>query len=823
MVHRVRMLAFLTAVAAAVGAASLARGAEPVDHAAASRSVLPPGQAGGLVATPGSTDQLRPYDGLTPLQDRVTPAAVAAGFKPAPLGLGGERAVTTERPRAGVVVRRDRWGVPHVVGVRDVDVAFGAGWATAQDRQVVMELVRGPARLAALDVPGTDPLDLVLTGRTFVPSPAAEERLEAQVSLLLRSGDKGRRAVRLIDAYLAGINGWYRKARVAAAPWTRADVVAVASLFATLFGTGGGDEAARADFLARLQKALGGEVGRQVWEDLRLRDDPEARTAVETPFPYGRGTSELGNVVLDADSLTVVGSSAPAPAARPPAAMSNALLVGSKRSATGRPLAVMGPQVAYTYPGLLLELDLRGGGYAARGASFPGISFAVLVGRGPDYAWSATSARGDLVDQYVETLCDGSEAKYVFQGECRVMAAFEAGVVRGPGGAVERPVTLLETVHGPVSGYATVEGRRVAISSRRSTRGRELLASRFFVDLSTGVARSARDFTRLAGTVELSFNWHYVDDRDIAVFTSGRLPLRPPSVDSGLPTKGTGEYEWQGFLPAARHPQQVNPKAGVILNWNNKPARGMVAADDEWSDGSVQRVDLLWAAIQRTRRHTLATLVGAMNVAATQDLRVVRVWPSIRAVLAEAPAPTERARRAVQLVDGWQARGGTRLDANLDGAIDAPGAAVLDAAWAPLGDAVLRPVLGDLVADLARLVPRDDAPGSRGSAYGSGWYTYLDKDLRALLGRTVRGPFRSRFCGKGVVATCAAALWAAIDQAAERLETTQGPDPAGWRADATKERIAFAPGLLTRTMRWTNRPTFQQVVSFRTHRARLPS
>lgn len=813
-----RTLAFLAALAAAAVSATLGHGAGPVEHAAASWTVLPPGQAGGIVTTPTSTDQLRPYDRLTPLQDRVTATSLTTGFKPAPLGLGGEQAVTTERPRVGVVVRRDRFGVPHVVGRRDVDVAFGAGWATAQDRQLVMELLRGPARLAALDVPGVDPYALALTGRTFVPSPAAEERLEAQVSLLLGSGDKGRRAVRLIDAYVAGINGWQRKAGLGSAPWTRADVVAVAGLFAALFGAGGGDEAARSDFLARLQGRLGGEVGRQVWEDLRLRDDPEARTAVEPAFSYGRATSELGNVVLDAGSLST-GAVAPAGVAPPPV-MSNALLVGASRSATGKPLAVMGPQVGYFYPGLLLELDLQGGGYAARGASFPGLSFAVLVGRGPDYAWSATSARGDLVDQYVETLCDGSDVRYVFEGACRAMTTFEAGTVRGPGGAVERQIALLETVHGPVSGYATVAGRRVAISSRRSTRGRELLASRFFVDLSTGGARSARDFTRLAGTVELSFNWHYADDRDIAVFTSGRLPLRPATVDSGLPTKGTGEFEWQGFLVPARHPQQINPKAGVLLNWNNKPARGMVAADDEWSDGAVQRVDLLWAATQRRRKHTLATLVGAMNVAATQDLRAVRVWPSIRAALAAAPAPSERARRAAQLVDDWLGRGGSRLDANLDGAIDAAGAAVLDEAWAPLADAVLRPVLGDLVAELARLAPRDDAPGSRGSAYGSGWYTYLDKDLRALVGRTVHGPFQTRFCGKGVVATCAADLWAAIDAAAAKLESTQGADPARWRADATKERIAFAPGLLARTMRWTNRPTFQQVVSFRSHRPR---
>ena len=112
--------------------------------------------------------------------------------------------------------------------------------------------------------------------------------------------------------------------------------------------------------------------------------------------------------------------------------MSNALLVGAKRSATGKPLFVAGPQVGHYYPGILMELDLDGGGYKARGASFPGLSFAVLLGRGIDYAWSATSAGSDLIDEYVETLCGGSETEYLFRGECRDMTTFEAGVSKGP-------------------------------------------------------------------------------------------------------------------------------------------------------------------------------------------------------------------------------------------------------------------------------------------------------------------------------------------------------------------------------------------------------
>jgi hypothetical protein len=84
----------------------------------------------------------------------------------------------------------------------------------------------------------------------------------------------------------------------------------------------------------------------------------------------------------------------------------------------------------------------------------------------------------------------------------------------------------------------------------------------------------------------------------------------------------------------------------------------------------------------------------------------------------------------------------------------------------------------------------------------------------------VRGELSRRYCGAGVLLTCRESLWAAIDAAAATLEAEQGPAPSAWRVDATRERIRFLPGTLTETVRWTNRPTFQQLMSFSGHRPR---
>ena len=110
-----------------------------------------------------------------------------------------------------------------------------------------------------------------------------------------------------------------------------------------------------------------------------------------------------------------------------------------------------------------------------------------------------------------------------------------------------------------------------------------------------------------------------------------------------------------------------------------------------------------------------------------------------------------------------------------------------------------------------RSIVGEDAGPASGFTDGGFWY--LDKDLRRLNGERLRRPFKRRYCGGGNRARCARAIWRA-------LEAVPG-DPDALRADATRERIAFRPGLLPTTIRYTNRPSgIQQVISFSGHRPR---
>ena len=162
------------------------------------------------------------------------------------------------------------------------------------------------------------------------------------------------------------------------------------------------------------------------------------------------------------------------------------------------------------------------------------------------------------------------------------------------------------------------------------------------------------------------------------------------------------------------------------------------------------------------------------------------VWPTIRAMLEKGTSPSARDTQMVDILNAWLNRGASRLDGDQDGKIDDPGAAVMDAAWPYLADAVMSPRLGPLTDGLVDLIPRSENPSSHGSSFDSGWYGYVKDDLSAST------PF---YCGGGVQSACVSSLWAAIDKAGDQLQAAQGPGtpPPGGRCDGRADPIRPGP------------------------------
>ncbi len=814
--HKLAVLAvaFAAAMSAACAVAVTAATAAVGDYAIIARNIIPSGQYGSVPVPPQAIQQARMYDALTPLFNHVTGSALMSDFKSESVGKAICNKPSSEVvPEPGVKVIRDSFNVPHICGTTRDDVTWGAGWVIAEDRGLLLSEARYPALLAAVDAPGIDALGLISSLASFTPSAQLESEVAKQTGALLAAGAKGRAVLHDIDVYLQGINA-YRSSHGGGAPFTRVDVYAFNALKDQFVGEGGGDQAVRSQFLAALERRLGRRRGFAVWNDLREAYDPEATASVPGSVQLQpKPKSMRGNVILDPNSLSKMAVAALSVERRSRVHASNALLVAGWRSATHHPIMVAGPQIGYYYPGLTLEMDLEGPGISQRGAMSPPFPGYIFIGRSQDAAWSLTSAGLDQIDTYVETLCGSDRHHYLFDGKCRRMQFFDAGSLNG------HEVTFYRTVHGPVFGYATVHGRVVALSHKRSSYGKDVLDQLFYYDLAHNHIHNVHQFFRAAFQTPQTFNSLYIDDKDIGVFTSGLVPIRPSNVDQDLPIDGRGHEEWRGFVSFKHHPQGINPPTGQIVNWNNRPQAGYEAPDNNWSLGALHRVDLLLNNLGHGRHLTPARVTSAMNAAATQDLREMTLEPILSKLLHRGRAPSVRDAKMLALLDAWQRHGGSRLDRTDPsgvGQITDPGAAVMDTAWPRLADAWASTVLGRrLTIELASFdTPFEQPPG--GQEFG--WFGYMDKDLRTMLGMPVRGKYAVRYCGGGNLKHCRKLLWAAIDAAGNKLAAAQGPNPSRWRSSATAERITFVPGLLTFTMRYTNRPSgIQQVVSFFGH------
>jgi len=804
----------------------LALGAPPSSAAVADLSgpafqILAPGEEGGFPTNEFSTDQGKLYNALTHREGRVSTSDLERFYVSEKFHEPHQAGDTEEfTSRAGLEIWRDGHDIPHIFGATRGDVMFGSGWVAAQDRGLLLRLGLGPAYAAALGVPGINAFELLLTGRSFTPSVQAINYVSEQKKVLLEAGPEGEQVLEDLEEWAEGINAYEQTLpegeRLPTADVT--DAIAGFAFIGQIFGNGGGAEVADSQFLARLEKKYGSSEGLKVFRDLREVNDPEAPTTASTPFPYDQvpSGSTPGGLVIDPGSVSSSAAKAIQATRASRRKASNFLAVGASRTKNGHPIAVMGPQLGYFYPEIVMEADLHGPGINAEGIVAP-ISPYVFIGRGSDFAWSLTSAGSENTQQFLLKLCNPEHGPvtreseyYEHDGECIAMTTFDAGRLGAGNGEPAHEVYFKESLYGPVSGTVTVGGQPYAIANARTTRGREPAGELAFSELDSDQVHSPEQFFEAANKLETTFNMAYIDNEKIAYFSTGRLPILAPGTDPSLPTLGNGEYDWRGFLSLAQHPHEVQPASGLFLNWNTKPAPEWGAASDNYSFGAVQWVQLYTGFQKRGMKE--ANDVSIMNRAATQDLRAVKVWPVIEQVLAGGPAPSKLAEEAANLVTAWVGEGASLYGQNRP---QKPGAAVMDAVWTPIAEAVLGPVLGELMPEFESLSSTDNAPNSTGSSFDGGWYGYVSKDLRSELGQPVEGPFSREYCGNGSLEACRASLWAVIQKAAEALQASQGSNLGAWRAPEV--RIDFPPGFLGYTMSWTNRSTYQQVIEFTGH------
>jgi acyl-homoserine lactone acylase PvdQ len=901
-------------------------------------NIVPPGQDGVLngpeavqaqagTYPPHVMDQLGMYGNLVYNVPALTDDRLLEFYKDASFGVPDADIDRTYAPTAGVTVIRDRsFGVPHIFGTTRYATMFAQGYTGAEDRLFLMDALRHLGRARVSELLGASPSNKAMDQSQLAIAPYLESDLTAQIDAIRTSGPEGAAGYDDLLAYTDGVNQYINEAladpsklpaeypalQQVPASWKPEDAVAIASLVGGIFGKGGGGELTNLCGLKQMTTALGSATtARAVFDDLHFANDAEAPTTAHDPAPY---MTDLGPVDpashpdVDCTSLAPIDPgggplaqllgaiSGDLPPLAVPHATSNALLVAGAKTRTGHPIAVFGPQTAYFMPQLLVEKDVHGPGIDARGVAFAGTDLYVELGRGRSYAFSATSAGADNVDQWVLRLCEPgggppttSSMGYLHDGICVPIETFQhtqiakpsAGGLPGVGEsgaqcanaldddgdgavndgcpAVGTPELLVQCLgagdddgdgavndgcppvvgpdivlstrvertshYGPlVARGRLTDGTPIAIATLRSTYLHELDSARGFRRVNdpgfmTNGYASFRD--AMGGGVDYTFNWFYVDAKDIGYQHSCKCPQRAPGVDPYLPTWGTGQWDWRGFIPPSAQPHDQNPPAGFLTSWNNKPAPQFKSNDRQFSYGPVFRsliLDVRLRAAIAAGPVDRVDVVNAMGDAMTVDLRGQENLPQLLDVLGPTAPPSSdaRAQNMRDRLAAWLATETHRRDHDHDGQYDDPQApAIMDAWWPRLAHAMFDSASGAAIDDLGLTLDDGDRFGHLGSAFDDAFYGQVRKDLTRILGLPQADPWSRPYCGGGVLADCRAALWQAMSQAAADLQAEFGSaNVADWKRQIADEDIRHTAVGVTAVpaIPWINRPTFQQVV-----------
>jgi acyl-homoserine lactone acylase PvdQ len=872
-------------------------GANGVDSAAEAAQFELTGQR-----PPNWDDQLGMYRDLIYATPGLKQADIPKYFKDASFGAKPEDIVSTETPRSDVVIQRDKFGVPHVWSPTRAGAMFGSGYAQAEDRLFLMDVYRHIGKGQGASFIGGSGRDF--DHQVWQLAPYKPGELDQQFNNLPKLfGADGTLVQDDIRAYVDGVNAYIDQAKLdpnkmpveyaavghpeGPAPWTVADVMTNGIVIGAILGAGGGGELDNALALETLEKRFGRRKATKVYADFREQNDPEAPTTSNTRTPWeatprhvAKGSMALPDpgstkrlpVIASSSGGGSSGSSGATGLAVPLSGLdglSNALLVNGKHTDSGHPIAVFGPQTGYFEPQALTEIDLHGGpDLQARGIAIPGTPY-VDIGRGPDYAWSATSSGQDLIDTFAVPLCDpagkpvdrANPTGYVYGGKCEPIDVLTETDTWQPNLVDSTPagsetLKAYRTKVGLGIATATIHGKPVLYTSQRSTYNHEFDAAAAVVAWNAPTRnRNAREFMKNAMMMGYAFNWFYVDDKDIAYIDPGFEPVRAKDLNPNFPVWGKPKFEWKQWNPvawtSARASEKQRPKAidqNWIISWNNKQAPGYNAPDSNWSYSSLYRSLMLQnelkARLRGGKKVDLPQVIDAMAGAATTDFRAEYVLPWALKVLGKQKDP--KLADAIAKLKAWVASGGHRIDRDKDGVYDNSDAIrILDAWWPLWVEGEFKPVLGD--AGYSAIVGRlengiDDTPNGHGAHHGSAYqgaiYGQVQKDLRDLLRvRGVRGRYSRVYCGGGRLSRCramlASTLSQAVDTPADKVygadkvcdsQPTVGPaDPMRkshnqmcWDAIWQQAASAIESPLIP----WQNRPTFQQAVEIEGHRPR---
>ena len=610
------------------------------------QSIMPPGQSGhfpsaaacpgsgGSCAAPGQSPET-----YGPHMDDQRLKYWRSEFKPGAFfdTTGKTPALTfqlTDPVTDTVKIYRDDFGVPVVHAATAYGVWYGAGYALAQDRLFLVDQAVRQARGTSGEVLGSDyvPADVQARVLTYTETEyqAFFDRLSA-------------RAKTALNAHVAGINAWIDEVNADAtdaklpqelvalnytpAHITATDILSLGVLMTRFVAADGADEMENVKALQALEAQHGKELGRRIFKDILWQEDKKADvtvvdrefTNVSTPLAYRdkvftAAADYADTLPLDLATGAGTGAYQVASAARlklpkgfkwpvEPTLLAEAMrrwrdlpdhvsasymmVAGPAVTADGSAVLVNGPQLGYSYPTLVAELEVHGGGYDARGVTVAGLPV-VGIGYGERTVWGLTTGESSTIDSFIVELDPANDHRYLYKGEYRDMECrtetvdYRTSSNGVPNVSEPEPgnnsvdVEVCRTVHGPV--VARSADKKFARSVQYAMWKREVETIEAVHDWNR--VDTFPEFYAAMAKATWNENTMYADaDGNIAYFHPGLHPWRHPATDQRFPIKGDGSQDHCGMLSFANTPKSINPARGYLHNWNNKPSLG-------WGDGT---------------------------------------------------------------------------------------------------------------------------------------------------------------------------------------------------------------------------------------------
>ena len=434
-----------------------------------------------------------------------------------------------------VMIERDHLGVPHIIGERDVDAAFGFAYAQAEDNWQIIHDTIPFYRGTNAAINGKDAATVDFLVQWLGIWETIDRDYETQLKPETRAW---------IGAFVDGINYYAalhpEQTNPSIFPITEKDVVAGYMLRHLLFY--GFDASITELFEPQRQRP----VSRGPADA-----DKQAR-------PMAEGVT-IGNLPVGSNAIAV---SAPF------------TIDGATRLAINSHQPTTGPVAWY-------EAHIQSKeGLNVMGGLFPS-SATMGVGFTENLAWGATVNKPDLVDIYVLDMDPNDPMRYKLDGEWKTLEAKDIEIEVKLFGFLPWTVTEvgLKSEHGPV-----IQNDHGTYAVRYAGMGEVRQLEQWLAMSKAQNFEQWRDAMRIQAFA--SFNFVYADREGNTMFVHNSLtPKRLPSYDWTQYLPGDdSRLIWQDYMAFDDLPQVINPASGYLHSANQTPFRVSAEADNPNKD-----------------------------------------------------------------------------------------------------------------------------------------------------------------------------------------------------------------------------------------------